>query len=208
MWFGICNTCVGVWSNGVEQNKEPDEEHNEDWAVEGFQLARVTFDRDNEGDRETLDKGNCSINIWDGSELQLAWSKKSCSNFENNFQMFLLCGISKTSILKVSDVLHWVNFLVTKTFSDISVAPSVGAGNISFLISLYKRFPLRSQVHRKNYSFSIYRYHYGNTVLVFFCFFSSEKYHLLFFFVHFFNRMVKTKCKTSFGKLLKGYIQI
>ena len=30
MWFGICNTCVGVWSNRVGQNKEPDEEHNED----------------------------------------------------------------------------------------------------------------------------------------------------------------------------------
>ena len=28
--------------------------------------------------------GNCSINICDGSELELAWSKKSSSYFENN----------------------------------------------------------------------------------------------------------------------------
>ena len=29
--------------------------------------------------------GNGSINIWDGSELELAWSKKSSSYFENIF---------------------------------------------------------------------------------------------------------------------------
>ena len=33
-------------------------------------------------------------------------------------------------MFKERDVLHWVNFLVMKTFSNISGAPSVGAGNI------------------------------------------------------------------------------
>ena len=30
-----------LWSNGVGQNKETDEKHNENCAEEGFQLARV-----------------------------------------------------------------------------------------------------------------------------------------------------------------------
>ena len=62
---------------------------------------------------------NCSINIWDGSKLELAWSKKSSSYFENNFPIFLLSCISNTSNFQVHDVLHWVSFLVKKTFSNI-----------------------------------------------------------------------------------------
>ena len=46
MWFGIYNTCVCVWSNGVGQNRETDEEHDEDCAEEGFQMARAKFGRD------------------------------------------------------------------------------------------------------------------------------------------------------------------
>ena len=66
-----------MWSNGVEQNKETNEEYDKDWVEEWFQLARVKFDRDGEGGREAIGMGNCSINIWDGSDLELAWSKKS-----------------------------------------------------------------------------------------------------------------------------------
>ena len=39
---------------------------------EGFQLARVKFDRDGEVGSEALGMGNRSINISDGSELDLA----------------------------------------------------------------------------------------------------------------------------------------
>ena len=62
--------------------------------------------------REALGMGNCSINIWDGSEPELAWSKKSSSYFENDFPIYLLSDISNPSMLKVSDILHWVSFLV------------------------------------------------------------------------------------------------
>ena len=56
---------------------ETDEEHDEDCVEEGFPLARVKIDRNDERDRDALVKRNFSINIWDGSELELAWSKKS-----------------------------------------------------------------------------------------------------------------------------------
>ena len=56
---------------------ETDEKHDEDCVEEGFPLARVKIDGNDEGDREALVKRNFSINIWDGSELELAWSKKS-----------------------------------------------------------------------------------------------------------------------------------
>ena len=46
-----------------------------------FQLAKLKFDRDGEGGRKALGMGNCRINIWDGSELELAWSKKCSSYF-------------------------------------------------------------------------------------------------------------------------------
>ena len=49
-----------------------------------FQLAMVKFDRDGEEGREALSVGKYGINIWDGSELELAWSKKSSSYLKNN----------------------------------------------------------------------------------------------------------------------------
>ena len=78
---------------------------------------------------------NCSINIWDGSELELPWSEKSSSYFQNNFPIFLLSGILNISIFKVRDVSGWVNLYVMKIFYRIcypvfSVAPSVGAADI------------------------------------------------------------------------------
>ena len=48
IWFSISNTCGGLWLNGVGQNREADEEHDGDCVEEGFQLARVKFDRDDE----------------------------------------------------------------------------------------------------------------------------------------------------------------
>ena len=90
IWFGFSSTCDSVWSNGVGQNRETDEEHDENGVEEGFLLARVKYDRDGEGGREALGVENCSINIWDGSELQLAWSKKSSSYFKHS-NTALLC---------------------------------------------------------------------------------------------------------------------
>ena len=63
IWFGISNTCGGVWLKGVGQNRETDEEHDEDCVKEGFRLARVKLDKEGEGGREALGMGSHSINI-------------------------------------------------------------------------------------------------------------------------------------------------
>ena len=82
-------------------------------------MSRVKLDKDGEGRREALGMGNHSINIWDGSELELACSNKSSSYFKSNFPIFLLYAIWNTSIFKMRDVLHWVHLFVMKTFSNI-----------------------------------------------------------------------------------------
>ena len=84
------NTCGGVWLDGVGQNRKTDEEHDEDCVEDVFQMARVKFGRHDEAGRKALDMGNYSHNIWDGSELELAWSNKSSSYFENYFPIFSL----------------------------------------------------------------------------------------------------------------------
>ena len=76
----------------------------------------------------------------------------------------------------------------------------------SFLISLFKLFPLQFPSHWKNYLFSIYRYHYGNTNLFFFWVFPQKGIIFFFSFAHLFNKIVKSKCKTPFSKFLKVYI--
>ena len=48
--------------NGVGQNKETDEEHDEDCVEEGFNIARMKFDRDGKGDREAVGMGYCTSN--------------------------------------------------------------------------------------------------------------------------------------------------
>ena len=68
---------------------------------------------------EALGMGYCSINFWDGSELELAWSRENILYFENNFPIFLLSGNSDASVFKVGNVFRWVHFLVKKTFSNI-----------------------------------------------------------------------------------------
>ena len=40
-----------MWLHGVGQNRETDKEHDDDCVEEGFQLARLKFDRDDEGGR-------------------------------------------------------------------------------------------------------------------------------------------------------------
>ena len=67
--------------------------------------AKLKFYEDGEEGRKALGMANCSINIWFGLELELAWSKKSSSYFENSFPIFLLSGILNRSIFKVRDVL-------------------------------------------------------------------------------------------------------
>ena len=54
IWLSSSNTCDGVWSNGVEQNRETDKEHGKDCVEDGFQLARVKYDMDGEEGREVL----------------------------------------------------------------------------------------------------------------------------------------------------------
>ena len=87
-----------MWSNGRRQNSETDEEHDEDSVEEWFQLAMIKYDRNGEGGREkydsdverareTLGVGNCSINIRDGSELELALWKKSSLYFEKIYYL-------------------------------------------------------------------------------------------------------------------------
>ena len=62
MWFGTSNNC-GVWLYGVEQNRETDEEYDEDCVEEGFQLARMKFERDGMGGREAIGMGYCSSTL-------------------------------------------------------------------------------------------------------------------------------------------------
>ena len=50
----MSNTCGSVSLNRVGQNMEAAEEHDEDFAEERFQLARVKFDRDAEEGRKAL----------------------------------------------------------------------------------------------------------------------------------------------------------
>ena len=52
-----------MWLNGVGQNKETDEEHDEYCIKEGVQLAGVKHDKDGEGGRKALGMENHSINI-------------------------------------------------------------------------------------------------------------------------------------------------
>ena len=117
--FGILNTCDGVWWNWVRQNRKIDEEIYEDCVKTGFQLDRIKIKRDIEAGSKSLGMEICSINIWNGSKLELAWTEKSSSYFKNSFPIFLLTGISNLSIFKVRDALQWENYLVMKTFSNI-----------------------------------------------------------------------------------------
>ena len=105
-WFDISNTYVSAWSNGVGQNREANEEHDKHCVEEGLQLARVKFNRDGEGGSEAPGVGNCSINIWGGSEQELAWFKKSSSYFEKNFLTFLL------SVFRIHQFLRCVMFCI------------------------------------------------------------------------------------------------
>ena len=54
----------GVWSNGVGQNKENNEEYAANWVEEGFQLAKVKFDRDGKGGREALGMGISTFEMY------------------------------------------------------------------------------------------------------------------------------------------------
>ena len=52
-WHMFCTSNnYGVWPNGVGQNRETDEEHDEDFVEEEFQLAKVKFDKDGRVDSE------------------------------------------------------------------------------------------------------------------------------------------------------------
>ena len=64
IWFGISNTCGGVWlMNRGGQNWETNEEYDEDCVKEEFQLAKVKLGKDGQGSKEALGMRNHSINI-------------------------------------------------------------------------------------------------------------------------------------------------
>ena len=63
IWFGISNTCGGMRSNVLGQNRKIDEKYNEDCVEEGIQLAKTKLDRNGAGGRKALGTGNCSSNI-------------------------------------------------------------------------------------------------------------------------------------------------
>ena len=67
-------------------------------------MAKVKFDKDGEGGREDLGMGSCSINIWDGSDLEFNLIQKSSLYSENCFPVVLLSSIFNTSIFKTLDV--------------------------------------------------------------------------------------------------------
>ena len=52
-----------MWWNGVGQNRETDDEHDESFIEERFHFSRIKYDRDSEGGREALGVRNCSVNI-------------------------------------------------------------------------------------------------------------------------------------------------
>ena len=100
--------------NGVGENREANEKHDEYCFQERFQLASKKFNRDGKGGGEALGMVYCSSNIWNVLELKLDWSRKSISYFENNFPKYVvitnLSGNSNRSNFKVCDVLYWVIF--------------------------------------------------------------------------------------------------
>ena len=75
--------------NGLGKNMET--EHDEDCVEERFQLAREKLDRNGNRGRKAVGMGNCSINIWIESELELACSKKIMFMFWKQFpNMFII----------------------------------------------------------------------------------------------------------------------
>ena len=109
------NTYGSEWSNEIRQNRETDEDHNKYCVEEGFQLGRVKLDRDGDWGSEAPGVGRCSINI--RAEISLVQEKQFI--FWKQFCSISLSGISNTSIFKVCNILHWVNFLLMKTLSNI-----------------------------------------------------------------------------------------
>ena len=121
-----------------KKNGKIDEEHDEECVKEGFQLNRGEIDRDDERFREIVGKGYCSINIWDGSEMKLAWSRENSSYFP----IFLLSGNSNTSIFKVCNILRWAYFLVMKTSSNIFRGTLCWIWGIGEVVLEYNLYPI------------------------------------------------------------------
>ena len=103
------------------------------------------------------------------------------------------CGKMRTRITPNMDTFHAVLIKIGRSFF-----------KLTFLI-YSNDSPCNFNFTGKNCPISINKYHYGRTGF-FLLFFSSERYHLLFSFVNFLNKIVEPKFKTLFSKLLKGYI--
>ena len=91
-----------MWFYRVGQSRETGKEHDDDSVEEGFQLARLKFDRWR--GRQGNSRGGVLQYQYLRSELKLARSRETSPYFENNFPIFLLSGNS--IFLKVNDVLH------------------------------------------------------------------------------------------------------
>ena len=80
IWFGTSNSC-GVLSNGVGQNRENNEEHDEDCVEKGFQLAKVRFDKYGKRGSEAPGVRLCSISTWNGLEKTVHFLKTTFQYF-------------------------------------------------------------------------------------------------------------------------------
>ena len=121
-WLGICfcisNAC-SVWLNRVGRDRETKEEHHED-CLRGFSVFKGKISRrwwGRQGGRRDRVLQYQYLR-WIRTETSLI-RERQFENFENNFPTFLLSGNSNASIFKTSGV-HWVHFLVIKSFSNIS----------------------------------------------------------------------------------------
>ena len=85
--YGLIYPILVVTFGWMENDKigKNIQNHDDDCVEEGFQLAMVKNEKNGAEDSEALGIGNRSINIWKGSELELAWSKKKQFIFKKLF---------------------------------------------------------------------------------------------------------------------------
>ena len=123
IWFGISNTCGGVRSNKVDQNRETDEEHDEDCVEEVFQLAKVNFSRDGERGSKALGIRN-SVSIFEIFHI-----------LKTIFQYLYYLVIGIHQFLRL--VSHWARSLVMKTFFNIFRSTCYWIWQVLFEYNLY-----------------------------------------------------------------------
>ena len=110
-----------------------------------------------------------------------------------------------TTVLKHVEILS-----IQMAFKRVIAWNRMIRGHVNLMISLF--WYLYSNYAPCNFNFTgkVVTLQSTGTIMValfyFPSFFSSENYHLLLPFAHFFNEIVKPKWKTPFSKLIKGHI--